>query len=75
MVYVDGSRPDLADGFIRKTFTAMIEGIREPALAAGLSTPDHFDQGIRDLLRTAEPDGVFCYTFFKATALTDTARP
>jgi len=32
MVYVDGSRPDLADGFIR-------------------------------------------YTFFKATALTDTARP
>jgi DNA-binding transcriptional MerR regulator/trans-aconitate methyltransferase len=70
MVYVDGSHPDLADGFIRKTFTAMIEGIREPALAAGLITPDRFDAGIRDLLRTAEPDGVFCYTFFKATART-----
>jgi hypothetical protein len=68
MVYVDASHPELADGFIRKTFTAMIEGVREPALAAGLMAPDRFDEGIRDLLRTAEPDGVFCYTFFKATA-------
>jgi DNA-binding transcriptional MerR regulator len=68
-VYVDGSRPDLADGFIRKTFTAMIEGIRQPALAAGLTTAERFDTGVADLLRTAEPDGVFCYTFFKATAI------
>ena len=68
MVYVDGSRPEFADRFIRTTFTAMIEGIREPALAAGLTVPGHFDAGIRDLLRTAEPDGTFCYTFFKATA-------
>jgi hypothetical protein len=48
----------------------MIDGIREPALAAGLIGPDRFDEGIRDLLRTAEPHGVFCYTFFKATAST-----
>jgi DNA-binding transcriptional MerR regulator/trans-aconitate methyltransferase len=68
LVYVDGSRPRFADGFIRSTFTAMIEGIREPAVAAGLITADRFDVGIRDLLRTAEPDGTFCYTFFKATA-------
>lgn len=27
--------PTLVDGFIRKTFTAMIEGIREPAISAG----------------------------------------
>jgi DNA-binding transcriptional MerR regulator len=67
MVYVDGSDPERADRFIRRTFTAMIEGIREPAVAGGLTTADHFDTGIRDLLRTAEPDGVFCYTFFKAT--------
>ena len=67
MVYVDGSDPGRADRFIRKTFTAMIEGIREPAVAGGLTTAEHFDAGIRDLLRTAEPDGVFCYTFFKAT--------
>ena len=65
MVYVDASRPELVDGFTRKTFTAMIEGIREPALAAGLIAPEGFDTGIRDLHRTTEADGVFCYTFFK----------
>jgi SAM-dependent methyltransferase len=65
MVYVDASRPELVDGFTRKTFTAMIEGVREPALRAGLITPARFDAGIRDLHRTAEADGVFCYTFFK----------
>ncbi len=68
MVYVDSSKPGLVDGFTKKTFTAMIEGIREPALKAGLIPPDIFDSGIRDLYRTAAPDGVFCYTFFKATA-------
>jgi len=65
MVYVDSSRPDLVDGFTRKTFTAMIEGVREPAIAAGLTDAAGFDAGIRDLHRTAEADGVFCYTFFK----------
>jgi SAM-dependent methyltransferase len=29
MVYVDASRPQLVDGFTKKTFTAMIEGVRE----------------------------------------------
>lgn len=66
MVYVDSSRPDLVEGFTRRTFTAMIEGIREPALAAGLAEPATFDAGVRDLHRTTEADGVFCYTFFKA---------
>ena len=65
MVYVDASRPGLVDGFTRKTFTAMIEGVREPAIAAGLTDPARFDAGVRDLHRTTEPDGVFCYTFFK----------
>jgi SAM-dependent methyltransferase len=67
MVYVDASRPDLVDGFTRKTFTAMIEGIREPAIASGLIEPKRFDAGVRDLHRTTEADGVFCYTFFKGT--------
>jgi SAM-dependent methyltransferase len=65
MVYVDASRPALVDGFTRKTFTAMIEGVRDDALAAGLIAAERFDAGIRDLYRTAEADGVFCYTFFK----------
>jgi SAM-dependent methyltransferase len=64
-VYVDSSRPDLVDGFTRKTFTAMIEGVRDSAVAAGLVDADGFDRGIRDLHRTAEADGVFCYGFFK----------
>ncbi len=66
MVYVDSSRPGLVEGFTKKTFTAMIEGVRESALEAGLATPADFDRGIADLYRTAEADGVFCYTFFKA---------
>ncbi len=66
MVYVDASKPEMVDGFIRRTFTAMIEGVCESALAAGLTTLDGFNAGIRALHRTAEPDGVFCYTFFKA---------
>jgi len=73
MVYVDSSRPELVDGFTRKTFTAMVEGVREPALAAGLLEVAAFDEGVRDLHRTAEQDGVFCYTFFKGVG-SKTAR-
>jgi SAM-dependent methyltransferase len=65
MVYVDSSRPDLVDGFTRKTFTAMIEGVRESAIAADIIDREAFDAGVRDLHRTTEADGVFCYTFFK----------
>lgn len=65
MVYVDGSRPDLAEGFTRRTFTAMVQGVRDAAIGARLITPEAFDAGIRALHRTAESDGVFCYTFFK----------
>ena len=66
MVYVDASKPELAEGFTKKTFTAMMEGVRETALHAGFVESHVFDKGIRDLYRAAESDGVFCYTFFKA---------
>lgn len=66
MVYVDSSKPDLVEGFTKKTFTAMIEGVRDSALGGGFIEEDVFDQGISDLYRTTENDGVFCYTFFKA---------
>jgi ubiquinone/menaquinone biosynthesis C-methylase UbiE len=69
MVYVDSSRPELVEGFTKKTFTAMIDGVRESAIAAGLIEAASFDAGIKDLYRTAEADGVFCYTFFKGVAL------
>jgi len=66
MVYVDSGKPELVEGFTKKTFTAMTEGIRESAIKAGLIEQHVFEQGIRDLYRTTETDGVFCYTFFKA---------
>jgi hypothetical protein len=68
MVYVDESRPELVSGFTKNTFTAMIQGVKQPSIAAGLMTEIDFDRGITDLFRTAEPDGVLSYTFFKATA-------
>ncbi len=66
MVYVDASRPDLVRGFTRLTFTAMVEGVGEDAVGRGMISREDWEQGIRDLYRTSEPDGVFCYTFFKA---------
>jgi len=68
MVYVDLSKPQLVEGFTKNTFTAMIEGVRTASLAAGIIEATTFDEGIRALYRTAEVDGVFCYTFFKAVA-------
>ena len=68
MVYVDASRSDLVDGFTRRTFTAMIEGVRDSAIAAGLADAESFDAGVADLHRTTQADGVFCYTFFKGVA-------
>jgi SAM-dependent methyltransferase len=68
MVYVDASRPRLVESFTRGTFTAMIQGVRAPSLAAGIIDESSFDAGIDALLRTAGDDGVFCYTFFKGVA-------
>jgi len=68
MVYVDESRPALVEGFTKKTFIAMVEGVREQALAAGLLDEETWRKGIHDLYRTTAPDGTFCYTFFKGVA-------
>ncbi len=68
VVDADTSAAALVDGFVRDTFTAMIAGVREPAVAAGLATADAFDAGVADLLATARPGGRFRYTFTKVTA-------
>jgi SAM-dependent methyltransferase len=67
-VYADRSRPGWVDGFTRKTFIAMVEGAAESALRLGLIDQAAWDEGIADLKRSAENDGTFCYTFFKAVA-------
>jgi SAM-dependent methyltransferase len=68
MVYVDSSRPALVEGFTKLTFTAMVEGIGPDVEKQGLMSRDAWERGIAALYRTAETDGVFCYTFFKAVA-------
>jgi ubiquinone/menaquinone biosynthesis C-methylase UbiE len=68
MVYVDSGRPGLVEGFTKKTFTAMIEGVEQEALRNRLISQKEWDKGIKELYRTAEKDGVFCYTFFKGKA-------
>ncbi len=69
MVYVDASRPPWVEGFTKNTFTAMVEGVRDEAIAAGLIDADTWREGIEGLYRTTAPDGVFCYTFFKAVGV------
>jgi len=64
-VYVDASKPDMVEGFIKNTFTAMIEGVQEEAVAKQFISEGEMSKGIRDLLQTAA-GGTFCYTFFKA---------
>ncbi|MCJ7498845.1 methyltransferase domain-containing protein [bacterium] len=69
VIYADDSRPALVEGFTRNTFTAMVEGLRHKLADETLIDQKTFDQGIRDLHRTAEPGGTFCYTFFKGQAV------
>jgi SAM-dependent methyltransferase len=68
-VYVDASRPQWVEGFSKQTFIAMVEGVREQALALGLIDDSGWQQGIDDLYRATGPDGTFNYTFFKAVAM------
>jgi SAM-dependent methyltransferase len=66
IVYADASRPEMVDGFTRKTFIAMVEGVKEQAIKCGMITEAEWSRGIADLYRSADSDGTFCYTFFKA---------
>jgi SAM-dependent methyltransferase len=63
--YASASIPGSSEA-VKNIFIAMIEGVREKAIAGGLIDPDAWSKGIRDLYQTTEPGGMFCYTFFKA---------
>ncbi len=69
VVYADSARPRWVEGFTRNTFTAMVKGVKDSAIAAGLIDEVAWQEGIRDLERTADEDGTFSYTFFKVTAI------
>lgn len=68
-VYADRTRPALVSGFTRNTFIAMVEAVRDEALAAGLIGRAAWERGLAELHRTAADGGTFHYTFFKARAL------
>jgi SAM-dependent methyltransferase len=68
VVYADSSRPEMVDGFTRKTFIAMVKGIKDQAISSNLISPEDWTKGIKDLKRTALKNGTFSYTFFKAVA-------
>ncbi len=65
IVYADRNRPESVEG-VKNIFIAMVEGVRDQAIARGLVDNMTWEKGIRDLCRTTEEDGSFCYTFFKA---------
>jgi SAM-dependent methyltransferase len=65
-VYADRSHPESVEG-VKNIFVAMVEGVKEGAITRGLLDNETWESGIRDLYRTTEHDGTFCYTFFKAT--------
>ena len=68
-VYVDDSKPEMLDGFIKNTFTAMIRGVAEEVIANNIISQRAMNEGIEGLLRTAQGGGTFCYTFFKGIAM------
>jgi ubiquinone/menaquinone biosynthesis C-methylase UbiE len=68
-IYVDGSRPSQIEGFTKKTFIAMVEGVKEQAIALNLIDESTWEKGISDLYKTATSNGTFCYTFFKGVAI------
>ena len=65
-IYADTSLPEMVDGFTKKTFIAMVEGIREEAINHQLIDQETWEKGISELKETALETGTFCYTFFKA---------
>jgi len=69
IVYVDSSKPELVEGFNKKTIIAMVEGVKDQAIASGLIDAESWEKGIKDLYKTTEPDGVFFYNFFKGKGI------
>jgi ubiquinone/menaquinone biosynthesis C-methylase UbiE len=69
IVYVDSSKPDLVEGFNKRTIIAMVDGVKDLAIASGMMDDESWEKGIKDLYKTTEPDGVFFYNFFKGIGI------
>ena len=69
IVYVDSSKPDLVEGFNKKTIIAMVEGVKNQSIKSGMIEVETWGKGIKDLYKTTESDGVFFYNFFKGKGI------
>jgi ubiquinone/menaquinone biosynthesis C-methylase UbiE len=67
-IYADAGRPEVVEGFSKRTFIAMVEGVKEQAIRQRLMSRNAWDKGIADLYEATGEYGSFCYTFFKAIA-------
>ncbi len=69
IVYVDSSKPDMVEGFNKKTIIAMVNGVRDQAIDSKMIDAETWEKGIDDLFKTTESDGVFFYNFFKGVGI------
>ena len=70
MVYIDKASTELRESFVTKTIIPMVEGVKIQSIDLELIDDNTWQQGIEDLRKTClNNDGVFCYTFFKGTAI------
>lgn len=69
VVYADRSKPEMVDGFIKKTIIAMVEGVKDQAINSGLIDHGKWEKGIDDLYKSAQKDGTFFYNFFKGSGI------
>jgi len=69
IVYIDSSKPELVEGFIKRTIIPMVEGVREQAIDLGIIDEKSWDKGIKDLHKTSALGGVFFYNFFKGIGI------
>lgn len=68
VVYVDKSKQELVEGFIKNTIIAMVKGIKDQAINSGRINEETWQKGIEDLHQSSEPSGTFFYNFFKGMA-------
>jgi ubiquinone/menaquinone biosynthesis C-methylase UbiE len=69
IVYVDSSKPELVEGFNKKTIIVMVEGVKDQAIISEMMNIESWEKGIKDLYKTTETDGVFFYNFFKGIGI------
>lgn len=67
-VYADEGRPRMVEGFTKKTYIAMVEGVKKQAIDYGMISRREWDKGIKDLRKSSKSGGVFYYAFFKGIA-------